>query len=489
VAQTGYHVMTVVFAVATLDDVIRNNSPPRYDNEGTKIADGAKLSDFGYISLIGHLLSYGAIPKLQLPSISFTRTYFPNAPFDAGGFERFAAITQEARDPFTRERGKTLNLASAIYGETELVSGWQLPLIPPLRYEDDWSLDFGIASVDLYIRFLFEINLARKGGAELRHARNPTGAKKYKRKKTKKKSGKLGIGYNWSAGDQVALEMLLEAAINLTVEVLGIEGTLLDFEFTLDPLVCRLEVFKIGGKSLFSLSEIEDMLGFKLCPEGTSFVPGVPFGAGGAQAGAGAFKIIDVATKLSPNINPLGKVKPEHYGTAPKNIITWMWPTGVAPGASGPAFDIPKNNVNRTYRGLPMYTDVADQVATPGFIAPYFMVGVVKDMSEYRKTGPDYDDSDLEVLRTRHDAADDELAAIAKSEVYFSRPLDLDYFSRIDGQEEIGSAFNPFWQARLVDTSWSDRVASIAIQQKQDFTGFSALFTISSPEDLLDLFF
>ncbi|MDZ7736784.1 MAG: pilus assembly protein TadG-related protein [Gammaproteobacteria bacterium] len=110
VAQTGYHAMTVVFAVATMDEMIRNNSPPRFDAEGNKVAEGGKLSDFGYLSLIGHLLSYGAIPKLQLPSISFTRTYFPNAPADYSGFERFASITQAARDPFTRERGKTYSL-------------------------------------------------------------------------------------------------------------------------------------------------------------------------------------------------------------------------------------------------------------------------------------------------------------------------------------------------------------------------------------------
>ncbi len=497
VAQTGYHAMTVVFAVATLDEMIRNNSPPRYDASNSKIADGAKLSDFGIISLIGHLLSYGAIPKIQLPSISFTRTYFPNAPADGPGFERFAAITQEARDPFTRERGKTLDLARAMYGETDnggppLVSGWQLPLVPPIRIEDKWSADLGIASLETYLRFIFEINLSRKGGTELRHAAKPVGSKTYKRKNTKKKTGPTGSGYNWSAGDQVALEMLLEAALKITASFgigeLSAEGTLLDFEFSLDPLICRLEVLEIAGESLFSLSEIEDFLGFKLCPEDVAFRPGAPFGAGGAQAGAGAFKLMDSATKLSPNINPLGQVKPDHYGGAPKNIITWMWPPGVAPGAQGPAFDIPKNNVNRSYRGLPMYTDVADQVATPGFIAPYFIVGLVKDMSEYKKTGPDYDKSELKTLRTKYGAADDELAAVAKSEVYFSRPLDLDYFSRIDGQGEIGSAFNPFWQARLVDTSWSDRVASLLVQQKQEFTGFNKLFNVSEPGDLLDLF-
>ena len=494
VAQTGYHAMTVVFAVSTLDEIIRNNSPPREDASGNEIAKGAKLSDFGYVSLITHLLTYGAVPKLYIPSTNFTQTYFPNskAQSDVEGFQRFAAITQAGRDPFTRSRGKTYDIGSLMYGKKELIPGWQLPLIPPLRFEDDWSLDFGIASLDLYFRFLFEINLARKGGTELRFARAPAG-KKYKRKKSKKSAGAIGAGYNWSGGDQIALEMLLAAALKITASFgigeLSVSGKLLDFEFSLDPMICRLEILKVGGKSLFSLSEIEDMLGFKLCPEG-SFRPGAPFGAGGAQAGAGAFKITDIATKLSPStVNPFGKVKPEDYGEAPKNIVTWMWPPGVAPGAQGPAFDIPRNNVNRNYRGLPMYTDVnsGQSDMLPGIVAPYFIAGVVKDMSEYKKTGPDYDNSDLQVLRTEHAAADDELAAIAKSEVYFSRPLDLGYFKRMDGQGESGSAFNPFWQARLVDTTWSDRAASLLIQQKQDFTGVGKLFSVSSPGELLDL--
>ena len=64
---------------------------------------------------------------------------------------------------------------------------------------------------------------------------------------------------------------------------------------------------------------------------------------------------------------------------------------------------------------------------------------------------------------------DQELGAIAKSEVYFSRPKDLAYFSRADDAEEYGSAFNPYWQARLVQTTNADRVLSIAVQQKQTF--------------------
>jgi len=64
-------------------------------------------------------------------------------------------------------------------------------------------------------------------------------------------------------------------------------------------------------------------------------------------------------------------------------------------------------------------------------------------------------------------AADDELAVLGKSEVYFSRPNSLSYFARDDGETELGNAFNPYWSARLVDTSYIDRTVALALQQGQ----------------------
>jgi hypothetical protein len=70
-------------------------------------------------------------------------------------------------------------------------------------------------------------------------------------------------------------------------------------------------------------------------------------------------------------------------------------------------------------------------------------------------------------FRLTSDHAADQIGVIAKSEVYFSRPNDLGYFRRGDGKIEYGSGFNPYWQARLVDTTYLDRLAALAIQQRQ----------------------
>ena len=66
-------------------------------------------------------------------------------------------------------------------------------------------------------------------------------------------------------------------------------------------------------------------------------------------------------------------------------------------------------------------------------------------------------------------SADDEIGAVAKSEVYFKRPTDFSLFARADGQEEYGSAFNPYWSAHLVDTTHAERVVSLWLQQDQAF--------------------
>ncbi len=92
-----------------------------------------------------------------------------------------------------------------------------------------------------------------------------------------------------------------------------------------------------------------------------------------------------------------------------------------------------------------------------------------------------------------HCIADEELGVISKSEVYFSRPLDLAYFGRADDLEEYGSAFNPYWQARLVETTNADRVVALALQQKQTFGTLDSIQDlvqqlVNMPTDFLSLF-
>ena len=72
------------------------------------------------------------------------------------------------------------------------------------------------------------------------------------------------------------------------------------------------------------------------------------------------------------------------------------------------------------------------------------------------------------------------LAVLAKSELYFSRPTDslASHFHRGDGQAEYGSAFNPYWQARLIETTYADRLLALLIQQEEDFINLGQSFNL-----------
>ncbi len=83
---------------------------------------------------------------------------------------------------------------------------------------------------------------------------------------------------------------------------------------------------------------------------------------------------------------------------------------------------------------------------------------------------------------------DPKLHTVARSEVYFKRPNDLDWFARLDGREEKGSAFNPYWQARLTEMPYLDSVAALMMEQGEDFTGATEIIseTLDNIDSLLD---
>jgi hypothetical protein len=55
--------------------------------------------------------------------------------------------------------------------------------------------------------------------------------------------------------------------------------------------------------------------------------------------------------------------------------------------------------------------------------------------------------------------ANDVMAAVSSSEVYFERPV-----ARTDGRTELASLFNPYWQAHLIGNSTAVKAAALALQ-------------------------
>lgn len=378
-AQKFYHYATLLFMFSAIEPLLERNAP------------GAKLSDFGWLAFIGHVVTYADFGVSALSP--FTTSFNPRKRAHVEGYKRFATITRASRDKFSRQRGWTYGL--------QIIPRVCIPLWP----------------VRGCIRM--SIGMTRNGGTELRFVGAPRSA--------------IGRRYNWSAADLVA------AFAELWVRI-------------------QVNTIFAGWKTVLNRTIKAD----------------IPFSAGAAQAGR---RII-----LSRDMLPGTKLPSGAYGHAPDYPISWL------PVAAKIA--LPHLNVGRKYNGLPPYSDTT-RGPEWGFAAPYLLVGVVKDVNDARgrrrdvvnRPGGPRAVGRLQLLDpTRaNEGADNELAVVAKSEVYFKRPTDLSFFRRADGKTEHGSAFNPYWQARLVDTDYADRVVSLLLQQKQVWIPSLSQVTLPSP--------
>jgi hypothetical protein len=436
--QTGYHYASILYGISAYIDVVDGNAP------------NAKISDFGMMALIAHTLTYtDIIPGYD----SFIQTYKPTDAEMAEGFERFAAVVNGSRDEFSRHRGWTLPL--------------EIPPVFPINLDytgpDRFEINIGIGDLFLELLFQFELDLEREGASELRYVGDTA----------------TGTQFNWSAADTT------ELALTFAFEIEA------GFEPVIGPTVSAgIAIGLADGEASGALTIpiAGEIFSFTL-----PFPTGAPFSSGSAQIGK---------TKL--NAGDLVNVSTDSYGNSPSNRAAWTIGVPFIPGP-GPVFVAPnvpvvsltmpttQRRINKTYKGLPMYNDNILKDNPWGIEAPYFLAGVViDDVDIYRDTaplktiGPNTTPGSL-INNTNFfylddtQMADQELGAIAKSEVYFSRPMDLSYFSRADDTEEYGSAFNPYWQARLVQTTNADRVLSIALQQKEFFG------VLGQIADLIDL--
>lgn len=457
IAQRSFHLISFLFSVQTIDEMIRRN------------ADGAKLSGFGLVALAGHFATYYS----DLPPFgnSFVTSYRqdtsginnipphlgnnPRSPEQKAGMERLAAVINASRDPFSENRYDPVSPFSN--GED---GGWSFPIfppypLPPIDFNASLNVDpFGlfsgcprsplcVFSLSLY----FQIAMDRNGGTDLRYV-------------TRSRQQL----YNWSAVDTTAMNADI-----------------------------RIDLW-LFGQHLFDLE----------------FKGGPPLGIGAAQAGKATgprrATLGSPAPAPIPNMMPVealagiplpGQVELDAYGGSPgESPLAWLWASPIPVGP--PSMQATQNNVGRGYPGLPRYNDTkagADPIdplaGTLGFEAPYLMIGLIKETGDIEETASGAARAHARPrgrFQLTDDSAADQLGVIAKSEVYFSRPNNLGYFRRADGQIEYGSGFNPYWQARLVDTTYLDRVAALAIQQRQLWLpSFPLGPFIDDLENILDL--
>jgi len=422
-AQRAFSFATLFLSMSTLGDILRDNDSPNF--AGARPPD---LSAFGLMSLVGHFSTH--YPDLAFTGNSFVTSYaqdrrsqlIPHSPLNRN------LRPNNAEQLAGMERFAALVNESRDRFTDNRDGGWTLPLSPFPPFRLRIRLGVGdLAYTFLDVRFSLNLDLNRRGGSDLRYKRN---------------SGEQL--YSWSGADTTTLDMSLNFSIY---------------------------VFEIINISINPPSV------------------GIPIGIGAAQtasrnAALGSTSPVPVAN-MRRGLG--GQVEDHNYGGSPGvSNTTWFLPfNGATPPVRSPSWNAGLNNINRSY-ALPRYNDtklgpdpIGIRNQTLGFESPFLIIGLTKDSDQVRDPNRPGVPSGRLDLAENH--ADDELGVIAKSEVFFSRPNTLSYFRRGDGRTELASAFNPYWDARLVDTTVLDRMTAIGMQQEQlwlpSFGGLGAAAT------------
>jgi hypothetical protein len=472
--QQLFHLLSFIFSASTLFEMKDNNS------------DGAEFSKFGAIALARHFTSYYAGLMGSLPLYGFVQGYSSGNDGDKEGMNRLAQVVNDTRDSFTENR-KCFAPLIAVPPVVARVGKLRIPLIGSLGpftttvYPPGWgcydkenkksfapynehnggwlgnifgfkfdfaayigeeSLGTGL-SIDGYFRF--DLGIDRLGGSHLREEEND---------------------YSWSGADTIGPKIFFGGSIEICGEFLGVSSC--------------------------------DRVGFDID------VPAPPFGVGAALAGpAGGTK-----TNPKPNLDDIPSRKEDRdimYGRASKNFLAWDFVIPATPYPPGlwlplaETYDLMQSvkyqmgtenrNINKNYK-LRRYQDTEDKQAISTFAntegtkdwisgleAPYLLIGLIKeDAVKDSQMSKGVFELDAPKTANASFVLGDTVpfGVIAKSEVYYTRPTDIGAkwfrrsdFGRSNALEEKSNAFNPFWQARLVDTSYIDRNAALTFQHGQ----------------------
>ena len=425
-------------------------------------APGARLSPWGTFALAGHILYYAGdfFPSLlaRIDQESFLSTYDPGESDDSDGFEAFAAIQRDSRDRFLRSRGNDdpndpfRNPAACPFPPPADV-------IPCGSISESVTIGLPGFSVEVTLNIALDFGLEfGLGGNELRYG-----------------ADRSGQNFNHQAIDKS------RAFINA-----GVTADI-DIPSPFDILICPLIPF--GPPGFFQDDGGDCTVNILGAIEEEFFIA---FGFAQSGGGGTITRRAIFGTDIDDDAFNAGNGSGAFFGDDDNLPISGI---GVDRPPRNPF--VPSLGSRTTtlgqYSGLPKYTDTTE--AEPpesllGFKAPFFLVGVVQSVNPdqsglfggaaeaFGSVGePEYVNDEGTVTPTGQlelidrgpngssEGAANRVAAIAKSEVYFSRPSDVLFFARPDGNTEYGSAFNPFWQARLVDTNALDRSVSLTMQQ------------------------
>ncbi len=530
-AQAIFHLGTIAYVVKIISQVTQDNVTDNSPGD-------TGLSPYGLAALIGHLYSFGHLapyggstpaqrygPDPNRQGKPFIRTYRPGSgdSADRTGFERFAAITGAARDEFGK--GPRRWIANPDFRPNTAPP----PIVFPLGICPLPGICFGWLRIELTFKKGLTTPIDHRGGSEIRYVKNGQGDQ-----------------YNWSSGDTSVgdLQFSVDMGFNLQYAPPAFGSP------KYKNVLATMGTVSIGTGG-FQMGMAFTILGTTF-PINISFgdgiFPGLPFGAAAAQINKGTNNWIDPVIQSA---GKLGWLAPPPFGTSdyyghapPGSSVTfmdtdahrWGWAglgltglpsipgPGIPPGkfrcriSQGgiPAFcmvpvntgwalggTMPFNNVGGLaggvlprgpYTGLKQYSDTTDASDLWGFEGPHIIIALQKSITDiFSATAPQ---PTGRFNLTESSNTNGVIGAIAKGEVYFKRPSDMDLFRRWDTPksssgnsdtlyEEYGSAFNPYWQARLAPLSHADRVVATAQQHGQDLeSGSIVASTITASWEL-----
>ncbi|MEX2479677.1 MAG: pilus assembly protein TadG-related protein [Gammaproteobacteria bacterium] len=521
IAQQIYHLAAVVNTLGLLDESIKANAP-----DGAHMSGYGVLMLMAHLASYGGLpvpvtekftQSYNpkapATPKAEWQADTAGST-------DAGGYGRLAATIHNSGDPFTKgwhnppdHTDPNLTGRGWIINFFELMADAGLIPSPPLRvglnagpfrgsvegghfgggwlgFAVDAGVDFGVIGADVNFYLQVRFRMLREGGSELRATIPIAGAAR------DKVAGEL---FSWSSADSTNFDLgfrggggfdawiripfvgkvdLLSA--NVVMQVAD-ERMFLGFGFGGGGEGCSdptLDDDPDNDDDEPVCEEVSDSADIVIYDG--SFPTSAPLGASfvwsGKSAGAKPNALTAAPQHMGTQVDlglpfdtPTGPIPNDAYGHAAQRLLGWYYPPSVA--ASGIYYQPsdPRRatqNVGSAYKGLPRYIDTTG--AEPLFKSggPFLVVGLTLDEDTFEDEH--YDDHPGSEPAGRFELEEafgwDSMGVMAKSEVHFERPRDIAYFARGDGYVEHGSAFNPYWQGRLIETSHADRVLALLLQ-------------------------
>lgn len=169
--------------------------------------------------------------------------------------------------------------------------------------------------------------------------------------------------------------------------------------------------------------------------------PFIPMGWGAAQAGP--------SSNLNPD-NNFGTAAGAAYGGVYNNVNT-AGAAGIQRGqGAGTSLD--------TRAGLRTYFDVkkVDDNTKDNLIGPSLILEVEKADNKI----PTSNTISSGQFALNNGTQSGYMRSLSKAQIYFSRPKKL--WARGDGKTELGSLYNPYWQARLAPNNFLEQYASLS---------------------------